>query len=271
MGATLNNHQIIKLELILKKLNAVLIRGLSRDSRHWLDFPKVMKKNNIFNELIFLDLPGFGTEWNESSPFNVEEITNFVRSKWLKEKKKEQGYIIIGMSLGGMVAINWASRFPEDIAGVVTINTSLPEISPKYKRVTPTGFIELMKMFSAEDFGVREELILALTSNRAESVDKYLKLFTRYQLEMTADKKDIIKQVLAARNMKIYDELIPSLLCLTSKGDRMVDCECSKDIAEKYNGVLHIHPDAGHDLTMDDPVWVVEEIEKWLRLSKIID
>ena len=213
---------------------------------------------------MFLDLPGFGSEWQSKSPMNVDDITDQVREKWLKERK-DGPYILISISFGGMVGINWGSRFPDDLKGLVVMNSSLPKISSKLDRITLMGFLELIKMFSAPDFEIREELILKLTTNKPDNVNEYLKKFTIYQLEMTADKKNISRQTIAARNMNVPKELKPKLLCLTSEADRMVNYKCSEDIANEYNGQLRVHSFAGHDLTMDEPYWVADQIEDWLK------
>jgi predicted alpha/beta hydrolase family esterase len=47
---------------------------------------------------------------------------------------------------------------------------------------------------------------------------------------------------------------------LASRDDKMVSPKCSEDIARYYNANLIEHPSAGHDLTLDDPSWVTEQI-----------
>ena len=41
---------------------------------------------------------------------------------------------VMGLSLGGMIAVAWAQRYPHDLQGAVLINTSLPGINRFYNR-----------------------------------------------------------------------------------------------------------------------------------------
>ena len=49
------------------------------------------------------------------------------------------------MSLGAMVAVDWAARHPEELAGCVLINTSLRPFSPWYQRLRPANYGALLR------------------------------------------------------------------------------------------------------------------------------
>jgi pimeloyl-ACP methyl ester carboxylesterase len=70
------------------------------------------------------------------------------------------------MSLGAMVAVAWADRHPDELAGGVLINTSLRPFSPWYQRLRPANYLALLGLLLAGDAGRRERTILRLTSNR---------------------------------------------------------------------------------------------------------
>jgi pimeloyl-ACP methyl ester carboxylesterase len=55
---------------------------------------------------------------------------------------------------------------------------------------------------------------------------------------------------------------------LSSAGDRLVDPGCSRRLAESWRAAHHVHPDAGHDLPLDDGAWVAERIATWLGAGK---
>ena len=55
------------------------------------------------------------------------------------------------------------------------------------------------------------------------------------------------------------------LLLLASAGDSLVSPHCSERLAEQWKLALRLHPNAGHDLPLDDPDWVVEQIVGWSR------
>jgi pimeloyl-ACP methyl ester carboxylesterase len=68
--------------------------------------------------------------------------------------------------------------------------------------------------------------------------------------------------VAAARFQAPLAAPVPTLL-LTSAGDRLADPRCSADIARRWACPLVVHSEAGHDLPLDDPAWVVQEVKAW--------
>jgi len=52
---------------------------------------------------------------------------------------------------------------------------------------------------------------------------------------------------------------VPTLL-LASTHDRLVRCACSRALARAWRCALVEHPHAGHDLPLDDPQWVVQQV-----------
>ena len=53
------------------------------------------------------------------------------------------------------------------------------------------------------------------------------------------------------------------ILLLASLGDRLVSPRCSERIARAWNAPLRMRPDAGHDLPLDDPDWVLGQLLDW--------
>jgi hypothetical protein len=54
------------------------------------------------------------------------------------------------------------------------------------------------------------------------------------------------------------------MLVLSSAGDQLVDPRCSPRWRARQ--VPHAaHPDAGHDLPLDDGAWVAGQVAGWLR------
>jgi hypothetical protein len=43
-----------------------------------------------------------------------------------------------------------------------------------------------------------------------------------------------------------------------------VDSRCSHAIARGWHCALALHPHAGHDLPLDAPQWVLEQVQQWL-------
>jgi pimeloyl-ACP methyl ester carboxylesterase len=98
----------------------LLIRGLSRDARHWGPFPPTFAEG-LGVEVQTIDPPGFGTQVTRTSPSSIAEITNDIR-----DRANIQGddWSILGISLGGMVTLDWVARYPNEFQRAVVINTS---------------------------------------------------------------------------------------------------------------------------------------------------
>lgn len=75
-----------------------------------------------------------------------------------------------------------------------------------------------------------------------------------------------VRQIIAASRCRAEDTApeVP-LLVLASMNDRLVSPNCSKRIGQAWNATLRIHPDAGHDLALDDGEWIVGEVGKWME------
>ena len=47
--------------------------------------------------------------------------------------------------------------------------------------------------------------------------------------------------------------------------DQLVDPACSAQLAAAWKADLEVHPEAGHDLPLDDGPWVVNQVRAWLE------
>ena len=48
---------------------------------------------------------------------------------------EEPPYVLVAMSLGAMAAMAWAAAHPDEVSGLVLINTSSRALSPWYRRL----------------------------------------------------------------------------------------------------------------------------------------
>lgn len=56
----------------------------------------------------------------------------------------------------------------------------------------------------------------------------------------------------------------PPLLVLVSEGDTLVHPELSRTLAARLQAPLRSHPRANHDLPLEDPQWVADQVRDWL-------
>ena len=103
----------------------LIVRGLVREVRHWGDFPEVLEKHlketDPEAKVFTIDFPGFGSETDRPSPTSISEIVDDMRGRFLKYDTPGKPWVILSMSLGGMVGMNWVSRYPEDFKKIILI------------------------------------------------------------------------------------------------------------------------------------------------------
>ncbi len=152
----------------------VLLRGLTREARHWGELPQQLASINpgAGNEqVVALDLPGNGEFCGQASPRSVRGMVVFARKQLLARGFKPP-YQVVAMSLGGMVAIDWAQQYPHEVARLVLINTSMRPFSGLSERLRPGTWWPLLLLAARwPDAGYVERVIHQLTCKRLAARD----------------------------------------------------------------------------------------------------
>lgn len=243
----------------------IFLRGLSRESRHWGSFPELFAKGVSDAQVFTPDLPGNGSLNTRKSPLHIAEMAESIRAQ-LIEQGVRPPYYLLAMSLGAMVAVAWATRYPEEIQGGVLINTSLRPFSPFYRRLKPANYLRLLKLalLGACDRNW-EKTILELTSHKDNHSENLLDHWVAYRREYPVNSQNAFRQIVAAARYRAPLARPPlPILILTSKEDALVDTSCSHQLAMHWNTDFAEHPSAGHDLPLDDGDWVVRQVSLWL-------
>jgi len=248
----------------------VLLRGLSRESGHWGSFPRVfetvLEGAQGGARLVMLDLPGNGCLHRETSPTQVPALVARCRDELAAQGVTGRVHLL-AMSLGAMVAADWARRYPQEIAGAVLINTSLRPFSPFYRRLRPMNYLTLM-LLSLSRLGARqrESKVLAMTTRLLPDPDAVLDAWVALQQRHPVRVLNIVRQLIAAVRYRAGGGRpeVPMLL-LCSQADGLVDWRCSQAISRAWGAPLRLHTKAGHDLPLDDGPWVARAVAEWLR------
>jgi len=245
----------------------VLLRGLTREQRHWGAFASDLAAAFPSAPAITLDLPGNGALNGMRSPGRVDAMAAFCRTE-LSARGIAPPYRVLAMSLGAMVTTAWCGAHPDEIADAVLINTSLRPFSPMHQRLKPSGML-LRLVLSSHDPIAWERAVLALTSNGPhrdaddDSDDALLHRWTAYRRERPVSAANAVRQLwAAARFVAPRTPPFERVLLLTSARDRLVDTRCSLALARAWRCEVESHPWAGHDLPLDDPAWVIAAVRR---------
>jgi homoserine acetyltransferase len=235
----------------------IFLRGLTRGNIHWGDFPEIFKKLNPDAAIEFLEIPGNGNLYQEITPINAKEVVDLIRKK-SQFCQENLPLNICGISLGGMIALKWAELYPENIQTITIINSSLSQFSPFYHRLIPANYVKILKAVTEPNIFEQEKFVLSVTSNKIQETSRYLKVFSTFATEHKMLKTNVVRQLILASKINIKKINSIPLTVINSKNDRLVNSSCSEKIAIGLNGKIIIHSTAGHDLPLDEPVWLSE-------------
>lgn len=241
----------------------IFLRGLGRHSGHWGPFLDQFKKDFPQDEFELLDLRGNGTLAHSPSWLNIEDNVRDLRarSRWIHDG---QSVYIMSISLGAMIATEWARKYPEEIEGIVLMNTSDRGTASFFERMRLRNIYRFLPLLlkGVNSPGV-EKKILEMTTTMP-GLEQWADIFSK--MKPTA-RKNFIKQIIAASRYK-FPEHKPKteVLILCGDKDPLVNPVCSKRIAKMWTLTPHCHPTAGHDLTLQEPDWVSEQLKNWLEI-----
>lgn len=243
----------------------ILLRGLARESRHWGELPEQLRACGLEGEIVGLDLPGSGRYVQARAPATIAATTGFLRAR-LAERGGAPPYCVVALSLGGMVAADWAQRFPDEIERLVLINTSMGRYGGLAERMRPRAWPLVGRAaWGWRDRRGAEAAIHALTCLRTDSRETDLDEWVGIYRSAPPTRANALRQLLAAARFDgpIEAPRCPTLV-LASRGDALVHRTCSAKLAAAWGATLIEHPWAGHDLAHDDPAWLADTIAAWV-------
>lgn len=247
----------------------ILLRGLTRESGHWGRFPEQLRERLGGAAVVALDLPGNGALNHLVSPTRIEAITQHCREQ-VRVLGIAPPYRLLAMSMGAMVALDWSGRAPQAIAGCVLINTSLRPFDPWHRRLRPATYPALLRLaLGRGDAHAKERAVLRMTSHHPDASASVLDAWAEMRQRRPVSRLNALRQLCAAARFRpAGNPPEASLLVLGSLRDALVDVHCSTGLAQRWHADIALHPDAGHDLPLDDGAWVAEQVARWLRSSE---
>jgi pimeloyl-ACP methyl ester carboxylesterase len=200
--------------------------------------------------------------YQQRSPLSIQDMVAHCRAELVFRDIKPP-YQVLAMSLGGMVSVDWAQAYPQEIAAQVLINTSMRPFSPFYQRLRPQNYLRLLKLLlSRAPPETWERTILEITSNR--SIANVLPDWLALRQSHPVASANLLRQLMAAARFSASPQAptAPTLV-LASLQDRLVAVACSQTLAQRWACPFRLHPSAGHDLTLDDGPWVALQVSHW--------
>ncbi|RAL20360.1 alpha/beta hydrolase [Lujinxingia litoralis] len=249
--------------------NWLILRGLAREQRHWGPFIEIFEAKVPGSRVHTLDLPGVGTECDRESPVTVAGIVGDMRERLAALRALHPGgWGLLGVSLGGMVTMEWGRLHPEDFARLVVINSSAADVNGPLRRLNARILPDMLRAMVDPDPVERERRILNFTSALIQEKEVVARQAAEFARDAPIRRRNALKQLLAAATFRAPGALPVPTLVLGAGGDAMVAPSCAWHLAKRLNAPLHMHPTAGHELTLDDPEWVAHQVASWCRTSQ---
>lgn len=245
-------------------MNWLLLRGLSREQRHWGCALDVFRAAFPDGDVRGIDLPGTGTEHRRASPASMRGIAQDVRARWLAVRAARPGpWSLLGISLGGMVSMQWVADHPEDFAQVVLANTSAADLSVPWRRMHPSVLPQLLRALVERDPLARQRRILGFTARLVPDPEAVAREWALIQEQAPVARLTVLRQLWASARFRAPPRLPIPALVLAGARDPLCDPRCPGRLAGRFGAPLEVHPQAGHDLALDAPEWLAEQVRRW--------
>jgi pimeloyl-ACP methyl ester carboxylesterase len=235
----------------------LLLRGLTRETGHWGGFLPLLAERVAPAVVVAVDLPGAGARWQEASPLSIAAITDDLRRR---VRAFQPPLRLLGLSMGGMVALDWAARHPQELAGALLVNTSVRPFGHLALRLRPPVWPALLQVLAGGDARRVESIILRCTSSRPAMHEPVLAEWAALRQQHPVSRANALRQLVAAARFTAPATRpgVP-LRVLCAGQDALVDPACSRALANAWSLPLAQHPFAGHDLPLDAPDWVAAQ------------
>ena len=117
----------------------ILESGIPGTSLGWTS---VMEDIALFTRVCAYDRAGYG--WSEAGPEprTISEITGELRDL-LRTARVDPPYVLVGHSFGGLVVQLYASRFPDQVAGMVLVDSAHPDLARRSGHLERMGGVAL--------------------------------------------------------------------------------------------------------------------------------
>ncbi|MCY3758578.1 MAG: alpha/beta hydrolase [Acidobacteria bacterium] len=103
----------------------ILESGIPGASIGWTS---VIEDIASFTRVCAYDRAGYGWSESGSEPRTISNITGELRGL-LRNAGVDPRYVLVGHSFGGLVVQVYASRFPDEVAGMVLVDSSHPDLA----------------------------------------------------------------------------------------------------------------------------------------------
>lgn len=259
----------------------VLVHGLGGSHVNWYRLAPLLTPRG---RVLAVDLLGFGRtppgDRTTGIHANADLLARFVA------EVSGAPALIVGNSMGGMVSLLATDRYPDDVAGLVLIDPSIPQrvrvdvevarnlllygtpfVGGRYMawrrtRLGPTGLVhETLRMCCADPGRVTDDFIDASVALHRERLG-----MPWAESAFVATARSLM-MVLArpARYRRVIRAVEVPVLLIHGEEDRLVPAAAARQVAKlRPDWTVELLPRVGHVPQIEVPDQVAERINRWL-------
>jgi len=236
----------------------IILHGLFGLSDNWVSIGKVLAHNY---KVIVPDLRNHGQS-PHSSIFNYDAMAGDISE--LMDDLELSSAIIMGHSMGGKVAMQFALQYPERTGKLIVVDMSMRQYEERQSQ------IEIIKAMMAIDFEkvdsrseISELLRQSITEEKVRLfIMKNLYRVTRSHLGWRPDLKSIYQNIdcvfEAISGESVYQGA--SLFIHGDDSDYVLESDISQIQHHFPQAVFKVVPDAGHWVHADNPEGFLKEV-----------
>lgn len=235
----------------------VFLHGWGSDSRTWNPLCNLLPGRHTF-----IDLPGFGFAAADTS-----DLDSFLTQTGTQ---LPQNCVLVGWSLGGMLATQLAHRNPGKVIALITIASNAVFVArddwpEAMDRVTFKRFYRDFEQDASATW-TRFCSLQALGGSRRKQVAQHLRQKTPPQPELEAAWHEGLRWLETLDNRQILAELSVPQYHLFGAADALVPVAAAERLRQSLpsTAVVDILPNAGHAPHLAAPELIAQKLQDWL-------
>ena len=241
----------------------LLLHGIGASTFAWRFIVSKLAESHT---VIAVDIPGFGLSAKPTNrSYDLDSQTDILHRFLLKLGFQQA--ILVGSSMGGLIALWMARRWPESFINVISISP------PLNSNLLPFDVSRLHRIARPARMVLNEHIIRTILKRVSGDPKNISKDAVRSYTQPYLDSGESIQTFLLATKT-VMDKRIPEdlkeiksrVLLLWGEKDKIVPVRSARiglDVIP--NAFFSSHPEAGHHPMEDKPDWVVNEIKTFLQ------